>query len=206
MRDERKAGFALIAGSLGGVVTMAIHPTMATNHFIGLSEVAHTLALFSVLLMFLGSCGLARALSAPDRLAFVALVTFGFAAVAVMFAGAVSGFVIPGIVRMMERDVPEAAAQWRIAMASIFQINQAMSRIYSVGAAGAIVLWSVCCLRQGRLSKAVALFGCISSPVIVLLILAGHLRLNVHGMAVVMLSEVVWFVGMGAGLMREEKG
>jgi hypothetical protein len=44
----------------------------------------------------------------------------------------------------------------RYAMASIFQINQAMSRIYSVGAAMAITLWSASSLRQSRLPRAVA--------------------------------------------------
>jgi hypothetical protein len=92
----------------------------------------------------------------------------------------------------------------RYAMASIFQINQAMSRIYSVGAALAITLWSASSLRQSRLPRAVAVFGCIAAPLVALLIFVGHLRLDVHGMTLVMLSEVVWFIGMGIGLLRED--
>lgn len=204
MTDNSKAGFALIAGSVGGMLTMAIHPTNQSSDLALVSGIAHSLALLSVLLLFLGTCGLARFLGAPDRLAFSALVTYGLATVAVVIASTVSGFIVPDIMRLMTHDVPAAAPQWRIAIASIFQLNQAFSRIYSVAGAAAITLWSVCCLRQGRLSRSLALYGCLTAPVIALLILVGHLRLNVHGMTVVMVSQVIWFAGMGAGLRRKE--
>ncbi len=204
MTDNRKAGFALIVGSIGGMLTMAIHPTGASPRLVLVSGIAHSLALISVLLLFLGACGLARALNAPDRVAFSALVTYGFAAVAVMIAGAVSGWVVPDIMRLMARDVPAAASQWHIAISSIFQINQAFSRIYSIGSAVAITMWSASCLRLQRLSRGFAIFGCVTAPLIALLIIVGHLRLNVHGMAAVMVSQVIWFVGMGANLLRQE--
>jgi hypothetical protein len=204
--DIRKSGIALIAGSLGGIVTMAIHPTMATPsaHLALLSGIAHGLALVSVLVLFLGSCGIAKFLAAPDRLAFTALVTYGLAAVAIMTAGAISGWVVPGILNLAAQDIPANAPQWHIAAASIFQINQAFARIYSVAAGAAIVLWSIGGLRIGRLSRRFGIYGVIASPVIAVLILIGHLRLNVHGMAVVMLSEVIWFVGVGVQLLREK--
>src|SRR5580693_1842794 len=71
---------------------------------------AHTLALVSVLLLFLGACGLTRHFAAKDRIAFAAVVTYGFAAVAVLTAGSVSGWVIPGILRLMARDAPAQKA------------------------------------------------------------------------------------------------
>jgi hypothetical protein len=154
------------------------------------------------LLLFLGTCGLAKFLAGPERMAFSALVTYGFAAVAVMIAASVSGWIVPDMMKMMTHDVTANEGTWRIVIASIFRINQAMSRIYSVGAAVAITLWSVCCLRERRLSRGMAIFGCVTAPLIAALIFVGHLRLDVHGMTVVMLSEVIWFVGMGVGLMR----
>jgi hypothetical protein len=214
MTDNRKAGWALMVGSVGGMVTMAIHPVGAgklspeqVERLAWISGIAHGLALVSVLLLFLGTCGLAKFLAGPDRMAFSALVTYGFAAVAIMIAAAVSGWIVPGILQLMARDVTTNAgsqADWRIAIASIFQINQAMARIYSVGAAVAITLWSACGLRMGRLSRGMAIYGCVTAPLIAVLIFVGHLRLDVHGMAAVMLSEVIWFVGMGVGLMRAD--
>jgi hypothetical protein len=61
-----------------------------------------------------------------------------------------------------------------------------MSRIHSVAGAAAIALWSACCLRQEKLSRGMAMFGCLTSALIALLIFVGHLLLDVRGMTAVM--------------------
>lgn len=204
MTDDRKAGIAVIAGSLGGILTMAIHPTGGGSltaeqvaHLSMVSAAAHSLAMVSVLLLFLGACGLARRTAAADRISFAAIVTYGFACVAIVIAAAVSGFVVPGILKHMVRDVPAAAHQWQIVIDGIFQINQAFARIYSVAASMAIILWSVSALRNGGLGQGAAIYGCVIAPLIILGIGIGHLRLDVHGMAVVMLGQAIWFIAAG---------
>jgi hypothetical protein len=204
MTDDRKAGIALIAGSLGGIVTMAIHPSgMASQtadqvaHLSVISGTAHSLALVSVLLLFLGACGLTRCIAAPDRISFAAMVTYGFGCVAIMIAAVVSGFTVPDLMKHMVRDVADAAHQWQIVIDGIFQINQAFARIYSVAASMAITLWSVSALRNGGLGRGIAIYGCVVSPLIILGIAIGHLRLDVHGMTVVMLGQVIWFILVG---------
>ena len=56
MTDDRKSGTALIAGSLGGILAMAIHPTGAasatagqTEHLALVSGIAHSIAIVSFL-------------------------------------------------------------------------------------------------------------------------------------------------------------
>ncbi len=207
MTDDRKSGIALIAGSLGGMLTMAIHPTASgsytlaqVSHLALTSGIAHSLAMVSILLLFLGACGLTSRLAAADRLAFAALVTYGFACVAIVIAAAVSGFVIPGIIKHMARDVPAAAHQWQIVVDGIFQINQAFARIYSVAGSIAIIFWSASMLRNRSSGQPVAVYGCVVSPLIIIGIGTGHLQLDVHGMAAVMLGEAIWFIWMGSKL------
>jgi len=208
MTDDRKAGIALIAGSVGGILTMAIHPKGALSlttaeqiaHLSLVSGVAHTFALFSVLVLFLGACGLTRRLAAADRISFAAIVVYGFSCVAVMIAGAVSGFIIPGIMKHMVRDVPAAMNEWQIVMAGIFQINQAFSRIFSVGASIAIILWCVSALRNGGLRRRVSIYGCVVAPLIILAIGIGHLRVDVHDMTVITVGQVIWYVAVGCEL------
>jgi hypothetical protein len=207
MPDDRKAGIALIVGSLGGLLTMAIHPVGTASltaeqvaHLSILSGTAHSIAMVSVLLLFLGACGLAMRLTASDRISFAAIVTYGFGCVAIMIAAAVSGFIVPDIMKHMVRDVPAAEREWQIVIAGIFQINQAFARIYSVAASMAILLWSVSALRNGGLGNGVAMYGCVVAPLIILGIGIGHLRLDVHGMAVVMLGQVIWFILVGSRL------
>src|SRR5215467_824369 len=168
MTDERKSGIALIAGSVGGIVTMAIHPVAAAGsltaeqvgHLMALSGLAHSLAMVSALLLFLGACGLGLHIAAADRISFAALVTFGFACVAVFIATVVSGFIVPELFKHMVHDVLAARNQWQITIAGIFEINQAFARIYSMAASLAIILWSASALRNGGFSRGIAIYGC----------------------------------------------
>jgi hypothetical protein len=71
----------------------------------------------------------------------------------------------------------------------------------------AIILWSVSTLRNGGLGRGVAIYGCVVSPLIIVGIGIGHLRLDVQGMAVVMLGQVVWFILVGSQLCsRQARG
>ena len=207
MTDNRKSAVALIAGSLGGLVTMATHPvahgSMTTEqvaHLMSLSGVAHSLAMVSTLLLFLGAFGLTQSIARADRIAFAGIITFSLACVAVLVATAVSGFIVPSIMERMAQDAADAAHQWRIVTFSIFQINQAFSRIYSVAASIAIILWSVSALRNGGFARGIAVYGNIISPLIILGIVVGHLRMDVHGMAAVVLGQAIWFILVGSQL------
>ncbi len=217
MTDDRRSGTALIAGSLGGLLTMAIHPIGAASltpgqadHLALVSAIAHSIAMISFILLFLGACGLTRRLAAfartpnPDHLAFAAVVTFSFACVAVLIATAVSGFIVPDILRHMVRDSPANAPQYHLIVQSVFAFNQAFARIFSVAASVAIALWSVSALRNGGIGRGVALYGCVVAALLTLGIVVGHLRLNVHGMAVVVLGQGVWFIITGAQLWRRQ--
>jgi len=170
-----------------------------------LSGVAHGLAIVSVLTLFLGACGLACAIAGRDRISFAALVTFGFACVAIFIAASISGFVLPEIMKHMTRDGVVEMRTWQIVIDGIFQINQAFARIYSVAASVAVVLWSVSVLRSGGLGRTVAVYGCIVSALIIVGVAVGHLRLNVHGMALVWSGQVIWFVVAGAQMASADR-
>ncbi len=207
MTDGRKSGMALVAGSLGFILTMAMHPTAAhtmtaeqVRRLFGMSGAVHSIAMASTVLLFLGACGLARSIASADRLSFAAVVTFGFACVAVLVAAAVSGFIIPSIMNDMTRDVPANVQQWRIVTAGIFQVNQAFASIYSVAASLAIILWSISALRNGGFGRSVAVHGCTISSLVILGIGVGHLRMDVHGMAAVVLGQGIWFILVGSQL------
>jgi hypothetical protein len=217
MTDDRKSGIALIAGSLGGIFTMAIHPTAGTSmspgfaaHLASVSAIAHSIAMVSILVLFLGTCGLTRRLAAfagtpnPDRLAFAGVVTFGFACVAILIAATVSGFIVPAILRHMVRDGAATVPQYHLIVDAIFQFNQAFARIYSVASSAAIALWSVSALRNGGMARGIALYGCVVAALLAAGIVVGHLRLDVHGMAVVVLGHAIWFTLTGAQLCRRQ--
>lgn len=207
MTDNRKSGIALIAGSIGGIVTMAIHPTAGgpmtvaqVDRLAVVSGVAHGLAIASVMILFLGACGLARGIASGHRMSFAGIVVFGFACVAIFMAATVSGFIIPAIMQRMAQDAGASMRTWQIVIDSIFQINQAFARIYSVAASVAVILWI---LKNGGLGRSVGIYGCIISTLIIVGVGVGHLRLNVHGMAAVWFGQAIWFIVAGFQLWSQ---
>ena len=207
MTDNRKSGIALIAGSGGGIITMAIHPTAGGALTVAqierlalVSGFAHGLAIVSVVVLFLGACGLAKSIAAADRISFAGIVTFAFACVAIFVAATVSGFIVPATMKHMARDTAANMHLWQVVIDGIFQINQAFAAIYSVAASVAVALWSASVLRNGGFNRGIAVYGCIISGLIVIGIAIGHLRLNVHGMAAVWFGQAIWFVLAGAQL------
>ncbi|MBB5059359.1 hypothetical protein HDF16_004082 [Granulicella aggregans] len=218
MTDDRKSGLALILGSVGNILTMAIHPhgsgpltSQQAEHLALASAVAHTIALASVIILSLGAIGLMRHLAShenrhdsatPDRLALAGLITFAFAALSIFIAGAVSGFIVPTILLHKAADTPVNAVQWDLITVSVFQFNQTFSRIYSIATSVAVVLWSVSSLRNGGLGHRIALYGCVVPILLIALILAGHVRLDVHGMTAIVLTHAVWFIITGVQLSR----
>lgn len=211
MTDSKKSGIALLAGSIGSIVTMAVHPTGAPSmnpqdlhHLALMSAVAHTLAIVSCTALFLGACGLALRLRAADRIAFAALVVYAVAAISILIATAVSGFIVPGLMVRMAHDDAAAGPMWRIGIVSIFAINQAFAAIYAVGASVAMGMWSWAALRNGGLRRGLAIYGAVLAPLLAGGIAVGHLRMDVHGMALVVVLQGIWYIGAAVEMVREE--
>ena len=202
MSDDAKGGLALIAGSAAGLVTMALHPRPHdifggpdVRHAVQVGAFVHGLAIAATVVSFLGTLALYRRTADAARFSLAALVTYGFASVAVILAAAMSGFVATGLALMAEPP-PHAV------LAVVGLLNQAFAKIYTVAACAAIFLWS-CAIWRGRtLARALALYGLVTSPVIAILVLVGHLRLDVHGFGLVVLAQSIWFVWTALLLLR----
>jgi hypothetical protein len=209
MTDNRMGGIALIAGSVAGIVTMSLHPTghdlFAPGQLTPMTHLVigvHALALVSLPVMFLGALALSRRLASPDRLAVAALVTYGFALVAVMIAAVASGLIVPGVARQIAAAEPAASEGLWILIHYTGQWNQACAQVFVVGSSAAIVLWSAAILRSGALARDVGIYGCLLGPSILIALFSGHLTLGVHGFGLVVLGQAIWYIVVGALLCR----
>jgi hypothetical protein len=205
------SGAALIAGMIGFIITMAFHPTghdlNSPEHaaaVMRLNVAAHSLALVCIPILFLGAAlGLTKFLHAPNRLALASLVLFGFAEVAVMNAATVSGLIVPGVFHHMTAE-PGLADTWRAIMQLCGHMNQAFALIFVVASALAIVLWSVAILRGKLLSRPLGLYGCVLGPILILVVVFGHLPLNVHAFGMITLVLAIWFIAAGVQLCQKK--
>jgi len=209
MTDDRKSGLALIAGMLGTIITMALHPTAhdltAPGHSEAMTQLnvaVHSLALICVPILFLGAMGLTKRLNAPDRLALTGLVLFGFGEVAVMNAAVASGLIAPGLFHHMLAAEPGTDSIWRAVLALNGHINQAFALVFVVASSAAIVFWSVAVLKSKVLARALGIYGSILGPITVLGVLSGHVRLNVHGFGAIVVGQAIWFIAAGVQLWR----
>lgn len=210
MTDDRKSGLALIAGMLGTIITMALHPTFNdvagqgshTHFMMNLNVAVHALALIAMPVIFLGALGLTRRLDAPNRLAVAALVLFGFAEAAGMIGGTASGLIAPGLIRHLNDAAPGQDQIWRAVLDLEGRINQSFILLYVVASSAAIVCWSAAILRSSSFARWLGTYGCIFGPLTALAVLSGHVRLNVHGFGLVVLIDAVWFIGAGVALWR----
>ena len=210
MTDDRKSGIALIAGSAGMILTMLFHPhgaikaeqveSMARN-----LTLVHSLALASLMVLFLGALGLSRQLRNADHFDIVGLVLFAFASVAVMNAAVMDGLVAPNVMRRIVEAGAGGGESWRVALRYNFEVNQGFARLYAVTSSIAIIFWSISILRNRALGRGVGIYGCLFGAVAVVVVFSGRVGMDVHGFGAVVLGQAIWFVTVGASLCQSKR-
>ena len=161
----------------------------------------HALAIAGLPFSFLGAFALARQLDSPGRVALIGLVIYALGLVAVMIAPALSGLVGTDILRHIVAREPERE-QWRMLMQYNFMLNQAFARIFVVASSTAIVLWSLRMVKGQLISVGLGIYGLLLGPALVIAMVPGGLRLDVHGFGLITFSQAVWFILAGVLLMR----
>jgi len=200
---------ALTAGSAGMIITMTLHPTghdlLAAGRFAAMTQLAtatHALGIMSAAVMFLGALGLSHHLGWSDRISIAALALYGLATITIINAAIASGFIAPAIGRrMVDAEAPNTDG-WRIAFQYTGLLNQGFATVSVVGSSLAILLWSLSILRRNALSRGVGIYGCAIGPLIIIGVLSGRMRLDVHGFGAVVLAQAIWLVTVAAQLWR----
>jgi hypothetical protein len=207
MTDNRKSALALIAGSLGMILTMAVHPhgAVATAQVESMARnltIVHSLALASLMVLFLGALGLSQRLKSADRFDTIGVVLFAFASIAVMNAAVMDGLVAPNVMRRIVEAGVGGGESWRVAFRYNFEVNQGFARLYAVTSSIAIIFWSLSIWRNRTLSRGLAIYGCVIGVASVIAVVAG-LGMDVHAFGAVVLGQAIWFVTAGMLLRRE---
>jgi hypothetical protein len=206
MQTDRAAGFALIGGTLAALVTMAFHPTgqALAADFARVSLInrgVHGLAIAGVIATTFGLLRLTRQLAHRGALVDAALVSYGFGAVAVMFAAIASG-IVGTMLASLVLDGGEAA---RLAYEPAFDynwaFNQSTTKVYVVTASIGIALWSIAMLGEPRYGRALGVTGLVFGAAAAFATLAG-LEMDIHGFGTIVLGHGVWMLWTGTRLAK----
>lgn len=210
MRHYRSSGWALILGALGGMVTMAFHPSGAevladgdgAAHVARVAVMTHALALASFPVSFVGAVGLSRHLSKGGILAVAPLAVYALALVAATSAAVGSGLVGSEIVERMAT----AEGARREAMRALFLYTGLMSRaftgVFVVASSAAVLLWSSAILVRRALPVWLGVAGGGIALVTLVAYLSGHVRLDVHGLGILVFAQSAWLIAAGVALIR----
>ncbi|MEQ1894844.1 MAG: hypothetical protein ABL998_20065 [Planctomycetota bacterium] len=207
MNQQQSGGAAWIAGSVLMLVTMSLHPTghdLATpeNFERGafLARATHGLALLSLPLSFHGALALARRLGTAAG--WFGLVVFGQALVAVMLAAIASGLIAPELFAARLSSAGATRDGFGLLLHYNGELNQACAKVYVLGSALALALWSLAILRTRAFAAALGFGGLFLALASTVALLSGHLRLDVHGFGALVLAQAAWMIAAGVGLWR----
>ena len=209
MTTDRLAALALTAGSLAGIVIMALHPTgsevardAAGGGAMSLAVAVHWLAIVAQPLILAGSLAITLRLRARRDVAVGAFVFFAVAGVAVTIAAAASGLVSPAVLRGMHDSEAGAMASMQNYLHYTSLLNQAFAGIYVVLGAIAIALWSAAIVAGRELPRALGRYGLALAAALLIGLASGHLTLGIHGFGLVVLGESAWMIWAAAALWR----
>ena len=204
MQQDRAAGFALIGGTLAGLVTMALHPTghALAGDFASVAPInrtVHSLAIAGTIITFYGLVRLSRGL-ARTSVTDAALVAYGFGGIAVMFAAIASGFIATDITAIVLEKGGEAQALYEPARDFGWALNQASTRVFVVASSAAIALWSSAMLREPWFGRPIGFTGILIGILAIAATLLG-MPMNIHGFGAIVLGQGIWLIWTGSRLL-----
>lgn len=206
------AGWILVAVTLLAVFAMAHHPTVsasdtgqAVRRIADLSRpsaIVHGALMALLLLTFYGLTEFASQRGDRRPLIRIGTIAYGAGIVVMLGAALVSGFVITDVAALTPHDTPVDLQINRQLLILCGILNQACANCAVVAMSAGIGLWSIDLLRDRGVLRAIGLVGLVVGVVPIAALLSGTIRLDVHGMGLVLLIESVWNLAIAAWLIR----
>lgn len=208
-----------LAGSLVVLLVMWLHPTGAESiadanaHGEGAGgvvwrgRIVHGAAIGAVPLLLVGMGALSWRLRSRLWLSGGAFAFFLLASVCVMAAAIMSGLVAPAMLNDLAEaaDVVRDAARRDVAMQQLHytgRLNQAFATVYVALTAVAMTLWGLAMRGQPGFAPLVRWTAPLAGLVPWLLVMVGHLHLDVTGFGVVIACHTAWMTMAAWSLSR----
>ena len=207
------AGILLIVFTLLAVVAMAHHPTVGRTHDDGQlvqriaalsreTAVIHGLLIASLLLVLHGLSEFAWRRGFEQPLVRGGAIAYTAGVFVMIGAALVSGFVVTDVASLTRQDTPADLQGVRQLLILCGIVNRACADFGVVAMSVGIGLWSADLLRDRGATRAIGVLGVVVGVAPVVALLAGVIRLDVHGMLAVVVMQAAWNLAIGARLLR----
>ena len=210
--SARAAGALLIVASIFELIAMAHHPSVhaadvaqAIVQLRAVSAAAAWVHGVLIALMLAGFFALTefawqRGITRPAIRA--GLIAYAVGVVAMTGAALVDGFVTPRVA-MLSPGVSATDLQVTAQLLKLCMVfNQALASLGTVAMSVGITAWSVDLMRGAGAERALGLFGVAIGLGSAGALILGALQLDLHGMMLVLLLQVIWTTGVGVLLLR----
>jgi hypothetical protein len=225
MTDNRLGGIALLAGQLGLILTLSLHPSgkispAEVDHMVRKLIAVHSIALAALPLMILGALGLTRALASPNRLSIAAFVFYSFAIGAMLSGIVIDGLVMPRLLPHLAEAAQAAAASgargpasasvpaptagdvWRALMKYNGYLDMAFVQVSMIASAAAILIWSIVMVFGKRLSRPAGIYGLVLGAIVIIAVFSGALGAE-HAITIVAFGQASWLIIVGGVLCAQ---
>lgn len=203
---HKSSGISLITGSLLIIATMGLHPTGGSiEYIIKITKsitATHSLAIFSLPILFFGFYGLTNALLDKWKLAKLALIIMEFGLISAMFAALINGLTLPYFLGKYENNIAENSNMLKLIINYGFAINKPLDYIFIIATCLAITIYSLLIVSSDKLPKWIGFFG-LSLIVFVLIgLLTGFVFSNLIGFQIFIFGIAIWFLATGISLIK----
>lgn len=204
----KSSGISLITGSLLIIATMGLHPTGGSiEYIIKITKsitATHSLAIFSLPLLFFGFYGLTNALLDKWKLAKLALIIMGFGLIAAMFAALINGLTLPYFLGKYENSIAENADMLKLIINYGFAINKPLDYIFIIATCLAITIYSLLIVSSNKLPKWIGYFGISLILFAIIGLLTGFVFSNLIGFQIFIFGIATWFLATGISLIKSK--
>jgi hypothetical protein len=203
---HKSSGISLITGSLLIIATMGLHPTGGNiEYIIKITKsitATHSLAIFSLPLLFFGFYGLTNALLDKWKLAKLGLIIMGFGLIAAMFAALINGLTLPYFLGKYENSIAENADMLKLIINYGFAINKPLDYIFIIATCLAITIYSLLIVSSDKLPKWIGFFGLSLIVFVIIGLLTGFVFSNLIGFQIFIFGIAIWFLATGISLIK----
>jgi hypothetical protein len=217
MTDNRLSGIAIIAGQLGLILTLSLHPSgkispAEVDQMVHKLIAVHSIALAGLPLMIIGALGLVRVLSSRNRLSVAAFVIYSFAIAASLSGIVIDGLVMPHLIPHLADAAKASAAAasaggqpaagasagevWHALLKFNGYLDMAFVQFSLVATAVAIIAWSVAMLLGKILPSGTAVYGLILGVTALAALFSGALGAE-HALMIIVFGQSTWFLIVG---------
>jgi hypothetical protein len=204
--SRRATGVAFIAGSVLLLATMALHPMGKdlhgpdAAHMIAVNKWVHAMALLGIPVLCFAGIGMSGLIDGYGR-SLLATVFYCAGSFTGLSAGIINGFVVPELNELGATDAAGAELLGRLS----WMLNQAFTKVYVGLSSLGLLIWCVHLWRSRMLHRAFAGYGAAVAVVTLVLLISGHLHMDVHGFGLVVLLQASWCIGVGVALIRHTR-